>query len=288
MAETASRGVAPPGEVTRGFFARVRASGKGEVGGGRRAEDRKRRAVGGNRPYRGAADPGRKRSCRGRRAGACWRAMKFLFLRWWVLLVAGVVGLPAQVVTYQFSGEVNFGSDKGEEPVTLFGSTESPLSFSATLTFDLTSNPAVLVVPTGGTFNGSEALNPFYVFSLASVSAAAVTVGTQTWGAGDIQVIDWAEATGSILSDTNLVTPPTLVFVRFIDGNGNRFDLGGTSGGGGVQLVNELFPVDGETGASGGGSFSISAVPEPSTYALLAGAGALVGCVVRARRRAVR
>lgn len=31
MAETASRGVAPPGEVTRGFFARGRARGKGEV-----------------------------------------------------------------------------------------------------------------------------------------------------------------------------------------------------------------------------------------------------------------
>lgn len=216
--------------------------------------------------------------------------MKFLFLRWWVLLVAGVVGLPAQVVTYEFSGEIGFGPDKGEEggeAFVLFGATESPVSFSATLTFDLTAHPAVLAVPTGGTFNGYEALHPFYVFSASSIVAVSVTVRSQSWGVGDLQVFDWPEATGSILADTNLVTPPTLLFVRFIDGNGHRFDLGGTGAGLGIEMFNSARAEDNDTGVLAVGNYSVSAVPEPSTYAAIAGACALAG-VALWRRRAAR
>ncbi len=211
--------------------------------------------------------------------------MKLFSLSWWALLAMGVVGLQAQVVTYQLSGEIEFGDKKGAEPVVLFGATESPLSFTATLTFDLTAHPAVLVVPTAGTFNGYEALNPFYVFSAESVSAASVTVGAQSWGLGDLQVIDWLEATGSILADTNLVTPPTLLFARFIDGNGNRIDLGGTAAGFGIELINSVFADDAGEGTFGDGSLTVSAVPEPSTYAVLAGMAALVGVVWRRRAR---
>lgn len=211
--------------------------------------------------------------------------------RWWLALcgvawlVAGAGSLPAQVVTYQVTGSFDPRNLKGQESAELFGITEFPATFSATFTFDLTQHPQVLFVPAGEMFDGVEAAHPFYAFPVASLLSMSLTTGSKTWTSADVVGYGWNGTAAAIAADTDLKTPPSLLQIHFEDGTGNVFRIGGMASGATIEMFNEVFTADGSTVGQAGGSFTISAVPEPSTYAAIAGACALAGVAVARRRR---
>lgn len=211
--------------------------------------------------------------------------MKFFLLRWVVVLAVGVASLSAQVVTYYVTGTVDdILLGKGED-VSLFGVRTAPAVLHAALTFDLTAHPHVGFVPTGGTLDGRVAARDFYVFPMATLVAATVTFGTQTWTVADLEVDAVGATEFGLLADTALTTVPSHLVLSFRDASNNVLVLGGLNYDSTVDFNNRLSLTAGAVLADGSGTLAVSAVPEPATYAAMLGVCALIGVGICRRRK---
>lgn len=213
-------------------------------------------------------------------------ALKRVWLGLMMVLLLGGTAATAQVVSYRIQGtfdEIDLGK---LEDASLFGITASPATFTATLTFNLTAHPRALLIPTGGSFDGSVAAYPFHLFPAASLVSASVSFGTHSWTPSDLVVSTEGSTNYSIISDTDLTSAPTYLRLEFTDESGNRLAIGSASFGDDVILESDLVASDAAQNTAGTGNYTVSAVPEPSTYAAICGALALAGTLVRRRRAA--
>ena len=133
-----------------------------------------------------------------------------------------------------------------------------------------------------------------YTGATTVTAGGLATAATGTFGNGNITVAGGATLTignGTSISDTGLLVFNTasLVNLSFAGQEtlGGLQLFGGSSIGAGTYDADELNGFFGGEVFSGGGELTIpSAVPEPATWAMLAGAAALIGATMRRRRRA--
>lgn len=116
----------------------------------------------------------------------------------------------------------------------------------------------------------ASAANGAYTFTTAD---GAATRANGYAMAGDAFGTEWRSA-NSLLGET-LASNTTALYA--VDGAGKRIQLGATTPGKGVVELNA---------ATGTLSYSVSAVPEPSSYAMMIAGLAVAGAVAR-RRRAI-
>ncbi len=206
-----------------------------------------------------------------------------------VLSAVAAIGARAQIFTYQLSGTLNAESG----PV--FGmETETP--FTGTFTVDLSLNTSSTTVLTGGILFDHVAENDFYGFSVSTIVSLSFTTGTRTWTKADLASA--AESLGvDFWASSNLTTTPQYVKFSFFGGEGSEgehgFSLGSVSGGDGtIRMDGWSVLDDGDTDNSASGYYTsitaVSAVPEPSTYAAIVGALALMGGAAWRRRNGGR
>jgi len=194
--------------------------------------------------------------------------------------------LSAQLVSYRVNATVD-----NTRYGTPFGVSE-PYSFSVTFTFDLTANPHFS--------SFSQEIDPtttrtWYLFTAESITEVSGNFGTWSFTAQDLMRLVGNLPTEApeddiplawFLADTDLTTAPSMVMFAFTNPDESE-TLAGSF------IHDEYVPeikVKDVSNDSVALSYitsieTITVVPEPSTYAAIAGAGVL-GFAVWRRRRA--
>lgn len=187
--------------------------------------------------------------------------------------------MRGQTVTYTISGSFT------TVPGNTLGLVTAPTAFSGTMTINLAANTSSFHVAAGDTLDGQPAAHDFYGFSSSSIVSMSFTTGSITWTQADL---DPMRGEADFLASTNLTTAPVYVGIAFKDGDDNSFSIGTYSVGlTQSSLDNALHAYDSGTGNDALGTYSVSAVPEPSTYAAIFGAMVLLGTMGWKRRRTV-
>lgn len=195
----------------------------------------------------------------------------------------------AQVETYRIDlnvDQLNYGS--------VFGVNSAPYTFSITFTFDLTAHPHLGIIPQES-MGTTITTGNWYAFGVESITAISGSFGTKQLLTQDL---DWnpflsfeeEEPENApryvFLADTDLTTTPTFVKFRFEFPDGSHFGFGRYDGDDSFIASLDATDINNDATAAGSG-FSLvrlTAVPEPSTYAAIAGVCAL-GLAVWHRRR---
>lgn len=221
-------------------------------------------------------------------------------LPWWQSLLRGIVlaclttaGLSGQVVSYR----VNFSVDETRHG-TVFGLSASD-TFSVTFSFDLSATPQPISVPQDFLTDG--ATGTWYLFAVESITEISGSFGTRPFTLQDLQTITLPEFPSEeaelfptvFIADTDLTTTPSIVKFNYDFTDGSFFNLGSFPSDPddeGYYLYDAGWTAADlslDSAASGHVTSieTVSAVPEPSTYAAIAGAGVL-GFAVWRRRRA--
>ncbi len=212
------------------------------------------------------------------------------FLRGAVIACLLAAVAPAQVETYRIDMNVDrfeYGS--------VFGVNSAPYTFSLTFTFDLTTHPHIGVFPQHA-LEGPNATGNWYAFSAESVTAISGSFGTQSFGfdsinSSTIPTLEEEEPDNVpryvFLADTDLTTSPAFVQFGFElpTGSGFSFTSYSTEDGPFADLNTADYNTDGRAYGSAFSITRLTVVPEPSTYAAIAGVCAL-GLAVWRRRRA--
>ncbi|MGJ3242760.1 MAG: PEP-CTERM sorting domain-containing protein [Opitutales bacterium] len=217
----------------------------------------------------------------GRATGCRFLAVSLLFL-----LSGAFVSLPASVVNLTFTGTVDTDSE------TVFGETGSAVPFSFSMTYDTSLDTNTTFVAQGDNMGSSTLENDFYGYSASGITAVDLSFGTGSWASGDLNArIPEAGFNADFWADTDLaIATPTRVWIYFSNGDG-VLELGGGSGGGGTLRMDAgEISIEDDAGDSSGFSSNLSigtaAIPEPRTYAVMAGL-LVLGLAMRRRRRKV-
>ena len=201
--------------------------------------------------------------------------------------------LSAQVVSYR----VDLSLDSISHQPQTFG-VSAPYSFSLTFTFDLGANPQFISVPQDTLTVG--ATGNWYLFAPESVTAISGNFGTRSFSLEDMQPIvlprmptEESEGFQTLFrADTDLTTTPSVVAFNLDFADGSSFNVGTFDADGHNEDYFLYDPtwssadLGNDSSASGHISSiqSLSAVPEPSTYAAMAGACVLAFAAWRRRR----
>ena len=160
---------------------------------------------------------------------------------------------------------------------------EFSLSVSSTLPTDLTPPSALLTFSTTGTLSGTESAYTFTPSATPTLAANTTYYYRVAYTGAD--TANWILSGGSTFTGSG--STPSLTFIDSAFA-ANTFITyrsvtnGGSSSGSSVPLYNDYY---GNMGAFSITASAVSAIPEPSTYAAIAGALTLIGALVVRRRQ---
>ena len=218
-----------------------------------------------------------------------WKSL----LRGAALACLMTASLSAQLVSYR----VNFSVDQTQYGSTVFGLGASD-TFSVTFSFDLSATPQPISVPQDFLTDG--ATGSWYLFAVESITEISGSFGTRSFTLQDLQTITLPEFPNEeaelfptvFIADTDLTTAPSIVKFNYDFIDGSFFNLGSFPSdpdNEGYYLYDAGWTAADlslDSAASGHVTSieTITAVPEPSTYAAIAGAGVLGFAAWRRRR----
>jgi hypothetical protein len=184
------------------------------------------------------------------------------------LLVAGSAH-PA-LVSLSFSGTYDtFGG-------TFFGLSGAAVPYNFQITYDTTLDTNTFFFATGASLGGATTTHEWHGYSASGITFTSLTLGSQTWTAGDVSPLTPATGiTADLWFDTDIsLSTPTRSWILFSGGNpdSGALELGGIANDGVnifMQQASSVFDFDNVASRAVSSLMTITAVPEPTTLAIV-------------------